>query len=80
MDGIKPRHLLLNNANRLTTVECPNNTELINIQIEQCSYLQRVNLSGCSNLGTLTSSQVLDVSGCNNLRYLNMPFGLSNFL
>ena len=71
MDGIKPRHLLLNNANRLTTVECPNNTELINIQIEQCSYLQRVNLSGCSNLGTLTSSQVLDVSGCNNLRYLN---------
>ena len=71
MDGIKPRHLLLNNANRLTTVECPNNTELINIQIEKCSYLQRVNLSGCSNLGTLTSSQVLDVSGCNNLRYLN---------
>ena len=72
MDGIKPRHLLLNNAKKLTAVECPNNTELINIQMEQCSYLQTINLSGCSSLGTLTSSQVLDVSGCSNLRYLNV--------
>ena len=71
MEGIKPRHLLLNNATKLTSVECPNNTELINIQIEQCSYLQRLNLSGCSSLGVLNSSQVLDVSGCSNLRYLN---------
>lgn len=71
MDGIKPRHLLLNNAHKLTAVECPNNTELINIQIDNCSYLQRLNLQGCSSLGNLTSSQVLIVDGCNNLRYLN---------
>ena len=71
MDGLKPRHLLLNNAYRLTSVECPNNTELINIQIEQCSYLQRIDLRGCNNLGSLSSSQVLDVSGCSNLRYLD---------
>ena len=71
MDGIKPRHLLLNNAHKLTAVECPNNTELINIQIDNCSYLQRLNLQGCSSLGNLTSSQVLTVDGCNNLRYLN---------
>ena len=67
MDGIKPRHLLLNNAHKLTAVECPNNTELINIQIDNCSYLQRLNLQGCSSLGNLTSSQVLIVDGCNNL-------------
>ena len=71
MDGIKPRHLLLNNAHKLTAVECPNNTELINIQIDNCSYLQRLDLRGCSSLGNLTSSQVLIVDGCNNLRYLN---------
>ena len=71
MEGIMPRHLLLNSATKLTSVECPNNTELINVQMEKCSYLQRINLSGCSSLGVLNTSQVLDVSGCNNLRYLN---------
>lgn len=71
MDGFKPRHLLLNNAYKLTSVECPNNTELINIQMEQCSYLQRIDLRGCSSLGSLSSSQVLDISGCSNLRYLD---------
>ena len=71
MEGMMPRHLLLNNANRLTSVECPGNTELINIQIEQCNYLQRIDLNGCSSLGSLQDSQVLKVSGCNNLRYLN---------
>lgn len=71
MDGMKPRHLLLNNANRLTKVECPNNTELINIQMQNCKYLQRIDLKGCTSLGSLSSSQVLDVSGCSNLRYLN---------
>ena len=43
MDGIKPRHLLLNNAHKLTAVECPNNTELINIQIDN-QFLFRSNL------------------------------------
>ena len=71
MEGMMPRHLLLNNATKLTNVECPGNTELINVQMEKCSYLQRVDLSGCTSLGTLNTSQVLDVSGCNNLRYLN---------
>ena len=71
MNGMRPRHLLLNNAYRLTSVECPGNTELLSVQMEQCSYLQRIDLSGCTSLGTLNTSQVLDVSGCNNLRYLN---------
>lgn len=71
MDGMMPRHLLLNNAYRLTSVECPGNTELLSIQINNCTYLQKVNLNGCSKLGVLSSSQVLDVSGCNNLRHLD---------
>ena len=71
MDGLRPRHLLLNNAYRLTSVECPNNTELLSVQMEQCTYLQRVDLNGCTSLGTLMDSQVLNVSGCDNLRYLN---------
>ena len=70
-EGIMPRHLLLNNATKLVEIACPDNTELINIQMEKCNYLQRIDLKGCSNLGTLSTSQVLDVSGCNNLRYLN---------
>ena len=71
MNGMMPRHLILNNANRLLTVECPNNSELLSVQMEQCTYVQKVDFSGCTKLGTLIEAQVLDVSGCDNLRYLN---------
>ena len=71
LDGLMPRHLYLSNATRLTSVECPGNTDLLSIDIERCSYLQRVDLNGCNKLGTLQTSQVLKVAGCNNLRYLN---------
>ena len=71
LEGLLPRHLYLNNATRLTSVECPNNEDLINIQIESCKYLQRVNLENCVNLGTLQDCQELKLGGCNNLRYVN---------
>ena len=68
---IKPTHLLLNQAKRLIELDCQNDEELIELQINECSYLQTVKINGCSKLGVLTASQVLDVSGCDNLRYLN---------
>ena len=71
LDGLIPMYLYLNNATRLTNVECPNDSELLVAEIANCSYLQKVDFSGCSSLGTLEKYQVLDVSGCNNLRYLN---------
>ena len=71
LEGLMPRHLYLSNAYRLTSLECPENTDLINVDIAGCTYLQKVDLRGCSNLGTLQDAQVLNVSGCNNLRYLN---------
>ena len=71
LEGLMPRHLYLSNAYRLTSVECPNNTDLINVDIAGCTYLQKVDFKGCSSLGTLQDAQVLDVSGCNNLRYLD---------
>ena len=71
LDGLMPRHLYLSNATRLTNVECPGNTDLLSIDITNCKYLQRLDLSGCNKLGTLQTSQVLKVAGCNNLRYLN---------
>ena len=70
LSGLQPTHMLLNNADRLTKVNCEGNTKLINMQIANCKYLQEVNLSGCTQLGILSSNQVLDVSGCNNLRRL----------
>ena len=71
LNGLLPRHLYLNNGTRLISVECPNNPDLINIQIESCKYLQRVNLENCVNLGTLQDCQELKLGGCNNLRYVN---------
>lgn len=71
LEGLLPRHLYLNNGTKLVSVECPNNPDLINIQIDSCKYLQRVNLENCVNLGTLQDCQELRLGGCNNLRYVN---------
>ena len=71
LEGLLPRHLYLNNGTRLVSLECPNNPDLINIQIDSCKYLQRVNLENCVNLGTLQDCQELRLGGCNNLRYVN---------
>ena len=71
LENFYPQHLVLNNANRITTLECPNCDKLINLQIENCTYLQRIDISGCSGLGSSADNQVLKVSGCKNLRYLN---------
>lgn len=71
LENFYPQHLVLNNANKITTLECPNCDKLINLQIEKCAYLQRIDISGCSGLGSNADNQVLKVSGCKNLRYLN---------
>ena len=71
MDQFSPLRLFLNNASRLIALECPDCTGLNELQIGQCTYLQRIDFKGCSALGSLNGKSVLDVSGCSNLKYLN---------
>ena len=70
LSGLAPTHLILDEGDRLTKINCSGNNKLINLKIGKCAYLQEVDISGCSQLGTIGDNQVLDVTGCNNLRKL----------
>lgn len=72
LSNCNPTHLLLSNAKRINEVVCKNSSKLVNAQIDGCNYLQTINFNGCNNLGTLTGYQVLELSNCTNLKYLDI--------
>lgn len=67
-----PTHLLLSNATRINEVICRNSSKLVNAEINGCDYLQKIDFNGCSNLGSLTSYQVMELATCQNLKYLDI--------
>lgn len=72
LSNCNPTHLLLSNATRINEVICKNGSKLVNAEINGCSYLQTINFNGCSKLGTLSGYQVLELSACDNLKYLDL--------
>ena len=47
--------------------------KLYNVNVSNNKYLRKLDLSGCSTLGTVTATgSVLDVSNCKYLSYLNI--------
>ena len=70
LDGLKPTRLRLNEADRLTKIGCPDNPELMLVEISSCKYLQEVDFSNCNKLGILEETQKLQLEGCSNLRKL----------
>lgn len=72
LSSCNPTHLLLSNATRINEVICRNSSKLVNAQIDGCDYLQKIDFNGCSNLGTLSSYQVLELATCGNLKYLDI--------
>lgn len=72
LTSLKPKTLLLSAATRLIDLEC-HSPILSQLAINKCKVLQNVDINGCTNLGTdSTSAQVLDLTGCTNLRYVNI--------
>lgn len=68
---LKPKSMLLSAATKLIDLEC-HSPILLQLAINECKLLQNVDISGCSSLGTdATGSQVLDLTGCTNLRFVN---------
>ena len=68
---LKPKSMLLSAATNLIDLEC-HSPILLQLAINKCKLLQNVDISGCSSLGTdSTGSQVLDLTGCTNLRFVN---------
>ena len=74
IDGISnlnPTALMLSNATRLTKLICTSAKALLNVSVDNNTYLKTINLNGCTALGTSTNT-TLDVSNCPNLTYLNV--------
>ena len=61
----------LENAVRLNKFDCSGSQMLKSLNIGPLRYLRELNCSGCSNLGLSGGGQGLDLSGCENLMFLN---------
>lgn len=72
LSNLRPSSCILANAYKLNNVEI-HSDKLYNVNVSNNKYLRRLNLSGCSTLGTVTATgSVLDVSNCKYLSYLNI--------
>ena len=70
ISNLNPSQLFLGNATRLTELIC-HSDKLLNVDVSNNTYLQKIDLKGCSLIGKETGA-VMDVSGLNNLKYLNI--------
>ena len=62
---------ILSNATKLTEVEV-HSPLLYNINVTENKFLRKLDLSGCSSLGTVTAvGTTLDLSKCNYLKYVD---------
>ena len=72
VSNLQPTTMLLANASKLTAVKC-NSPKLINTDLSKLMYVQDVDLSGCTKLGSgLGAQPTLDLSNCRYLKKLNV--------
>lgn len=66
---LNPSSIDIGNAYRLTYLKC-NCDELLKADVSANPYLRYIDLTNCPKLGTAVGSNVLNVSGCDNLKDL----------
>ena len=66
---LNPSSIDIGNAYRLTYLKC-NCDELLKADVSANPYLRYIDLTDCPKLGTAVGSNVLNVSGCDNLKDL----------
>lgn len=72
LSNLEPTTITLVKAPKVNSLIC-HSDKLINTDASSCVNLSRVDLSGCTNLGSGTASLTsLDVTGCTELKYLNI--------
>lgn len=72
LSNLEPTTITLIKAPKINNLIC-HSDKLINTDASVCVNLSRVDLSGCTNLGSgSATSTSLDVSGCTELKYLNI--------
>ena len=69
ISNLEPTYMLIANATRLTEIEC-HSPNLIVTDLSQCKYLQRIDVSNSTALGTgVGGNPTLDIANCKYLRY-----------
>lgn len=69
---LEPKALLVSNASKLTSLKCTSKN-LLNVDVSKNTYLQKIDLTNCSILGTATGGgNILDITNCSGLRHLNI--------
>lgn len=66
---LNPNSIDIGNATKLNYLKC-NCEALLKADVSNNPYLRYIDLTNCSKLGTAVGSNVLNVSGCDNLREL----------
>lgn len=69
---LEPKALLVSNAVKLTSLVCTSKN-LLNVDVSKNTYLQNIDFTNCSILGTATGGgNILDITNCSGLRKLNV--------
>ena len=69
LSNLEPTYMLIANAKRLTEIEC-HSPNLIVTDLSQCEYLQRIDISNCTALGTgIGAESTLNIENCKYLKY-----------
>ncbi len=74
LDGLKDlqvSNLAVGNATKLVEIDCRGSRHLNQLQLGANRLLQKVDVSGCINLGSISEFKRLDLSNCINLKYLD---------
>ena len=70
--GLNPTTADIGAANRLIEFKCENSDKLLKVDISKNTYLNKIELNGCSALGTIGGGNVLDISNSTNLKEVDI--------
>lgn len=72
LSGLKASSLVLNYAERLNNLDLTYSTKLTSLSLANNRYLQSLDCTGATKLGTDAAGAQLDLSNCENLKYVTL--------
>lgn len=73
VSDLAPTNIDIGSAKRLIELKCENSHVLVQADLSKNAYLRTVSFKNCAKLGTASGgANVLDVSKCTNLRYIDV--------
>lgn len=72
LNALKASSLVLNYAERLNNLDLTYSTKLTSLSLARNKYLQSLDCTGATKLGTDAAGAQLDLSNCENLKYVTL--------